>query len=126
MEHLSELFYSYPISYVILFLFSYFYPYIAKGNIPYTDEEYPDAALLVAWVEGMLVSEGIAVILAVLWSKVYTVPLDIGIVWVFALIILNLTWRLKDGFPYGTKITWLGVMSYARRRYSWIINRIAK
>ncbi len=126
MEYLSEIFNLYSLSYTLLAVSPCIYPYIVKGDIPYKHEEHPDAAVILAGIEGILLSGGIGAILSVLWFKIDNIPLDIGALWVPGIVILGLRFHLPDRVTYGTRVTWQGVMSYARRRYSWIINRIAK
>lgn len=111
---------------MLLLMSPYFYPYVVKGDIPYKHEEHPDAAVIVAGIEGILVSAGISAILSVLWFKLDNVPLEIGALWVQGIVILGLRFHLPDRVTYGTRVTWKGVMNYARKRYSWILGKTDK
>lgn len=124
MENIEK-FVESPTLLYLIFLFSpCFYPYIAKGNIPYKDEDAPDAAVLVVALEGAAISVLIDVLLAVPWLYFFNMPFKISLIIMPPCIIIScLTFHFKYRMFYGTKIKIAGMTSYVRRRYSWIINR---
>ena len=126
MEYLLEIFNLYSFSYALLLMNPYIYPYVVKGDIPYKDEENPDAAVIVAGVEGILLSAGVGAILSVLWFKIYNMPLEIGAFCVSGIVIVSLGFHIQDRVEYGKRVTWLDVTNQARKRYSWILGKTDK
>lgn len=126
MEYFEEFFTIKVIIPTLLILSPGFYPYIVKGNIPYKEEKFPDAALLVATVEGIIISSLISFIIVISlkpfpWSDFAKRPLFFLLLLFAYYFVMGISWHYLHGVSYGTRITLAKIMSYARIRYSWIL-----
>nr|WP_162933204.1 hypothetical protein [Corynebacterium lactis] len=123
MELLSTVFDMGIFPFILLSIMPWFYPYFAKGDLPYKREEYPDAAWLVVTIEGIVLCTGIEIILAWPWSYIFDGPIHLYFAMAIVTVISGAANYVQFREKFNTNITCQGIEEYSLMRYSWIINR---